>query len=284
MQPETITSAPAPSATSRTKFLISALNGTAHFVLAYYLVWGLHDMAKIAAATHFKIHGNWNPSRITFKLDDSEWWRTAVVAVYGIGPLLCLLMGVVAFIWFWRRERARRGQLKLFLLWVTFHSCNAVFGALLADTITHSGFWFVPGWLLVLGNVVTIVLAILAGLIQLVLGYFGAVAFLQAHDSKTVMRYHNRQQMVFSTLIAPWVVGSLFITLTKLPYFTTPECMHLLMIGLLLVPLAAGCLSELFSSTVKRPQPTRIGWGLVAAAVLVAVAWRLILSPLVAFG
>ena len=284
MQPEIPTRAPeSPDKLSR-KLLVSALNGTALYVLAYYLVWGLHDAAKLTASHYFQISGHWNPSRITYSMGDTEWWRTAVVGVYGIGPLLCLAVGLVAFLWFWRRERARRGQLKLFLLWLSFHSCNAVFGALLADTFTQSGFWFVPGWLLRMGNVVTIILALLAGLAQLALGYFGAVAFLQAHDSKTVMRYTNRQPMVLSTLVAPWVVGGVFVAITKLPYFAIQECMHLLMMGLLVTPMCLGCLNEVFSRTVRRPMPTRITWGLLAAAVVVALVWRLALSPPVAVG
>ena len=142
----------------------------------------------------------------------------------------------------------------------------------------------VPDWLLGLGNVMNVILALLAGLVQLGLGYFGAVAFLQAHDSHTVMRYDKRQLMVVSTLIVPWVVGSVFIALTKMPYLTVQETLHLAMMGLLVTPLALGCLNEVFSETVKRPQPTHVAWGLVGLAIVVALVWRLALSPPLTFG
>ena len=284
MHPETSASVAASPEKERFKFLISALNGTALYVLAYYLVWGLHQAAKLGVSNFYHLRGTWDPSRIAYSLGDGEWWRTAIVAVHGAGPVACLLLGFGAFQWYWRRERARRGQFKLLLLWVAFHACNAFFGALLADTFTESGFWYVSDWLIGFGNVVNVLLALVAGLVQLVLGYFGAVAFLQAHDSKTVMRYINRQRMVLSTLVVPWLVGSLFIALAKRPYLTVQEGLHLLMMGLLVTPLALGCLNELFAETVRRPQPTRVAWGLVAVAVLTAVAWRLALSPPVAFG
>ncbi|WP_354583070.1 hypothetical protein [Hymenobacter sp. UYCo722] len=253
-------------------------------MLAYYLVWGLYEAAKVLASRYFHLRGSWNPSRVVYTLNDSEWWRTAVVTVYGVGPLVCLLLSLVVFRWYWRSERARRGQRKLLLLWVIFQACNAVFGALLADTFTQSGSWYVFDWLLRMGNAVNIGLALLAGLVQLGLGYFGAIAFLQAHDSKTVMRYDNRQKMVFSTLVAPWVAGSLFIMLLKQPYLTIQEALHLAMMGLLITPMALGCLNEVFSDTVKRPQATRIAWGLIGLAVVLAVVWRLALSPPVTFG
>ena len=98
------------------------------------------------------------------------------------------------------------------------------------------------------------------------------------------MRYPNRQLMIVSTLIVPWLAGGAFIALAKLPYLTVHEVLHLLMMGLLVTPLALGCLNEVFSDTVKRPQATRVAWGLVGLAVVVALAWRLALSPPVAFG
>ena len=281
MQPETTTSS---FDSGRRKFYIVAANGTALFVLAYYFVWGLHQVIKLAVSHYFQLRGIWDPSGVRYTLADNEWWRTAIVGVYSSGPVVCLIVGLVAFRWYWRGERARRGQFKLLLLWVAFHACNAVFGALLADTFTQSGFWFVPDWLLRLGNAMNVILALLAGLVQLGLGYFGAIAFLQAHDSHTVMRYTNRQLMVVSTLIVPWVAGGVFIALAKAPYLTVQETLHLAMMGLLVTPLALGCLSEVFSETVKRPQPTRIAWGLLSLAIVVAVVWRLALSPPVAFG
>jgi hypothetical protein len=284
MQPATATTTPALEGSDKTKFLIAALNGTALYVLAYYLVWGVHQAAKLEMSRLYHLRGNWDPSRIVYTLADGEWWRMAIIGVHGVGPLACLVMGVVAFRWYWKRERARRGQLKLLLVWLFFHSFNAVFGALLADTFTQSGFWYVSDWLLQLGNVVNVLLALLAGLVQLAMGYFGAVIFLQAHDSRTVMRHSNRKIMVISTLVTPWIVGGAFIALTKLPYISVHEALHLLIMGLLVMPLALACLNEAFSETVDKPQPTHVAWGFVALAVLVAVAWRLALSPPVAFG
>lgn len=281
MQPETATSS---FETDRRKFYIVAANGTALYLLAYYLVWGLHQATQLAVSHHFQLRGTWDPSGVHYTMADNEWWRTAIIAVYGSGPMVCLVLGLLAFRWFWRSERARRGQFKLLLLWVTFHACNAIFGALLADTFTQSGFWYVPDWLLRLGNAMNVLLALLAGLVQLGLGYFGAIAFLQAHDSYTVMRYSNRQLMVGSTLVVPWVAGSVFIALTKAPYLTVQETLHLVMMGLLVTPLALGCLSEVFSETVKRPQATQVAWGLVGLGIIIALAWRLALSPQVTFG
>ena len=284
MPPESAPLAPALPGPHRRKFLIAALNGTASYVLAYYLVWGLHQGAKLETSRYYNLRGTWDPSRISYSLADGEWWRGAIVAVNGVGPAVCLALGMGTFLWFWKRERALRGQFKLFLLWVAFHSCNAVFGALLADTFIRTGFWYVPDWLFRFGTVVNVLLALVAGGLQLGVGYLAAAPFLQAHDSKTVMQLQNRRLMLLATLIGPWVIGSGFIALTKASYFSLYEALHLVVMGLLVVPTALACLNEVFAETVKKPRPTRVTWGLVGLAVAVAVAWRLALSPPVTFG
>jgi len=285
MSPETTPAVAEPTLKRETrKFLIVATNGTAIYLLAYYLTSALHQAAKILLSARFHLRGTWDPSKIVYTMADKEWWRLAIIAVNGIGPLVSLLLGIAAFQWYWRRVRAKRGNFKLLLIWVAFHGCNAFFGALLADTFTQTGFWYVPSWVFELGNVVNVLLAFVAGLVQLALGYMAAVPFLQAHDSKTIMRYQNRQCMVVCTLILPWLLGSLLIALTKVPYINIQEILRLLMMGLLITPTTLGCLNELFESPVRRPQTTNFSWGYITLAVLLMLIWRLALSPPIMFG
>ena len=128
MEPATSTLSPRAGGAEKNKFIISALNGTGLYVLAYYLVWGVYEVVKVQASRYFHLRGVWTPSRVVYTLSDNEWWRTAVVTVYGVGPLVCLVLGLIVFRWYWQSERARRGQRKLLLLWVAFQACNAVFG------------------------------------------------------------------------------------------------------------------------------------------------------------
>lgn len=266
------------------KFLISAVNGTALYVLAYYIINGLHQLAKMAVSQHFSLRGSWDPSRIVYSMADRDWWRTAVIAAYGVGPLISVIAGFAAYQLYWRNLRARRGVVKLLVLWVAFHGVNAFFGALLADTFTQSGFWYVPSWLFELGNVVNVLLAFVGGLMQIGLGYLLAAPFLQAHDSKTVMKYQRRQRMVIHTLFIPWAAGTLFIILAKIPYISIQEILRLLMMGLLVTPTALASINELFESTVRKPQPTHFVWGLIGLTVVVAAVWYLALSPPILFG
>ena len=284
MQPETATLAPLTADVPRRKFAIAALNGTAIYVLTYYGVWAAYQFSKVEMSRRLHLRGVWDPSRVVYLLADQEWWQLAVLGAYGIGPLVCFFIGVFAFVWYWKHERAQRGLFKLLLLWVAFHACNAIFGSLLADSLRQEGSWYVTDWLLRIGNAANVIIALSAGLIQLGLGRVGAVAFLQAHDSHTVMKYSNRKRMVLYTLMLPYVAGGLFIALAKMPYTSVNEGLHLLMMGLLIFPLILGCVNDPFDATVEKAQPSYVAWGLVILAVLAAVTWRLVLSPPLSFG
>ncbi len=274
----------APVSKSSQKFYISALNGTVCFTLAYLLVNGLYQLATVLMAERLRVRGSWGPSTVSFSLADNEWWRLGVVAVYGIGPLVVAGLGLLAYQWYWQRQRAQRGLLKLLLLWVALHAVNAVLGGLVADTFLRTGFYYVPAWLLGLGTVVNVVLAVVAGLAQVVVGSWAAVAFLQAHDSRTVMRYEYRQRMVVSTIVLPWLLGAALLALVKAPRFSLQEGLHLAALLLLLLPMAVGCLNELFGATVRSPQGTGGAGGLLALGALLLLGWRRLLSPPRVFG
>ena len=266
------------------KFRVALVNNTVLYVLAYTFVWAIHQFAKIFLSEYLHLRGNWDISKIVYTMADNEWWRLAIIAVNGIGPFVCMLLAITAYTWYWRRLRASRGLFKLLVFWIALHAINLVLGALLADNFTQSGFWFVPSWVFQMGNVPNVLAGIAAGIAQIVLGYFGGVAFLQAHDSKTVMRYQNRRRMVMYTLILPFIYGTGIICLSRLPDLALSEALRLLTMLLLVGPMCLGCLSELFGSTVRGPKNTRVAWGMMGLGIILLLLWRLFLYPAVSFG
>lgn len=260
------------------------LNGTACYLLAYQLVHLVAEAAPVFVARRANIPGVWSLSGIRFILGDGGWQRDSVVNVYGLGPLLLTVLGVGAFLLFWLYQRQQRGLFKLLLLWLSLHATNAVLGGLLADTVTQSGSWYVPNWLLGGGGTwPSTVLGLLFALVQLGLGFLAAVPFLLAQDSRTALQFDNRARLIIYGVIGPWLVGSLLLALSKLPHLGVNEVLHYATMGLLLVPLAINSNQEFFNQSEVLPYPTRVAWGLVALALLGLLAWRLALGTPVAF-
>ena len=277
LQPTSTDVADSAPATVRAKFRVVFLNATASYLVAYQLVTFIYQAGTVAAARRLGVPGTWSLEGVRFDLGDSGWGRNMVLDVYSAGPALAFALGVLAFGIFWKRQRHRRGLGKLLLLWIIMHAMNTVFGGLLADTVTQSGSWYVPNWLLG-GTWASALLGLLLGAAQLVLGYLAATPFLLSQDSHTVLQFERRPQLVRYTIFGPWLVGSTLLAISKLPYLSINEGLHYATILLLLIPLALGCLQESFNQKKWTPSPTRLAWGLLVLAGLGLVAWRLALG------
>ena len=280
-------STPAPAARSasvaHSKFLKVFLNATACYLLAYQFVNLVYQASLVYVARRANVPGFWNLGGVRFELSDSGWRRDMVLDVYGTGPALVLLLGGLCFLLFWWR-RQQPGLGKLLLLWIALHATNTVLGGLLADTVTQSGSWYVPNWLLGMGATwPSMVLGLLFAAVQVVLGFVAAVPFLQAQDSHTILQFDRRAHLVVYALAGPWLVGSLLLALSKLPHLGVNEGLHYATMGLLLIPLAIGCQREFINERGLLPRPTRVAWGLVGLALLALLAWRLALGAGVAF-
>jgi len=260
------------------------LNATACYLLAYQAVHLVAEAVPVFMARRANIPGVWSLGGVRFVLGDGGWRYNTVLSVYGLGPTLLAGLGAAAFVLFWKWLRYRRGLAKLLLLWLVLHCTNTVLAGLLADTITQSGSWYVPNWMLGKGSTwPSIVLGILFAILQIFLGFLAAIPFLLVQESRTALQFDNRSRLVRYTVLGPWLAGSLLLTLSRLPFIHVNELLHFATMGLLLVPLALGCQQEFFSQKEVLPYPTRVAWGLVGLAGLGLLAWRLALGAPVAF-
>ena len=265
------------------KFLKVFFNATACYLLAYQLVNLAHQAATVYVAQRANVPGLWNLGGVRFELSDSGWRRDMVLDIYGAGPTLVLVLGGLSFLLFWWR-RQQPGLGKLLLLWVALHATNTVLGGLLADTVTQSGSWYVPNWLLGLGSTwPSTVLGLLFAAGQVVLGFLAAGPFLQAQDSRTILQFDRRAHLVVYALAGPWLTGSLLVALSKLPHLGVNEVLHYATMSLLLIPLAIGCQREFINERELLPRPTRVAWGLVVLALLALLGWRVALGAGVTF-
>jgi len=278
LQPTSTDVAELPLAAVRAKFWVVFYNATACYLVAYQVVAFVYQASTALVARRLGVPGTWNLNGLHFELADGNWSRNMVLEVYSIGPAMTLALGLLALGWFGKWQRHRRGLAKLLLLWLTFHAFNLVFGGLLADTVTQSGSWYVPNWLLGTGGTwPSMVVGLLLAAVQVVLGFVAATPFILAQDSHTVLQFERRPQLVRATIVGPWLVGSLLLAVSRLPYLSLNESLHYTTMALLLVPLALGCLQESFSQKKWTPSPTRIAWGLLALAGLALLAWRVVL-------
>jgi dipeptide/tripeptide permease len=157
------------------------------------------------------------------------------------------------------------------------HGCNLIFGALIAGTLTKSGFWFalrwsgfsdMGVWLAAFGCIIVL----------LGIGILAAPAFLFSCDSISLMEYQNRKKMLAATVIYPWLFGSLLILLLKFPDLHFLETYQHFTLLLMLLPVYFLNQQNLFSETVEMPKRTRLAQMALILLVLLALAFRVLLQ------
>lgn len=280
--PSAATSLPPHSETGKT--VLAAVNATIAYLVGYLVVQGAYQLATVSMAARLGIRGKWQLGQVQFHLADGQWWRTAVLAVYGAGPLVCAGLGLGALWWFWKLARRQRGLLKQLLLWVMLHACNLSAGVLVADTVTQSGAWYVPSWLFLAGNTLNIGVAVLAGVVQMGLGVLAARLFLQSHDSITLMEYYNRRRLLWATVVVPWLASNLLLAAFYFPAQSSNEQLHGLTMLLLLGPLYGASSSGFFDSPLEQPGRPRLARGLGVALALALLLARVLLGRGISFG
>ena len=251
------------------------LNATALYVLAYMLTQMVVQATQIYLAFMYLIPTIWYPSKVNFRIQDSEWRRAAIIIIFSAGQVLTLIM---AFFFMTRLPSAheRRGLLKVFYMWLVLHGFNQFFGAMVADTFLSTGFWLPPRYLFISSEVPAVTLGFIFANVGLVIGYKMALPFLKTCDSISLMRLENRVPLIWTTIFGPWLLGTALICLCKIGKITGMELSHLVSILLLLIPMAVGIRFEMHEQTVQYPRRPRLHRVLVLLTLLFLGAYRLV--------
>ncbi|MBK0403999.1 hypothetical protein I5M27_13475 [Adhaeribacter sp. BT258] len=253
-----------------------AANSTILFLLAYLVSYLAYQIATLAAAFSARIPTVFHLGHLEFKIPDSAWRTADVIAVYAAGPVVALALAFLAGVLF-MVVRKKRGLQKTFFLWTFLHGCNLFFGALIAGTITKSGFWFAIRWS-GFNDTALWIMAFLFIFILLAIGVLAAPAFLFSCDSISLMEFQNRPKMLAATVMYPWLFGSFFLVLLKFPDLQYYELLQIFTLMLILLPVYFLNQQNLFSETVEMPKRTRLAQTALVLLVIMAVAYRLLLQ------
>jgi len=217
----------------RRHHLITLVNSTTFFVLSFLTVFFLNQIVTIVTASFFDIPAVLFSYRIYWPLYtySSLYTRAALIVIFGIGPMLCLILGFVFYRLF-MRSQYRQVYYRQFLLWAALHGFNNFFGAYIVGVITRTGFIYTSEWLF-LSNVLDveeIVFLSVSIIIMIVAGYLSTKQFLNTAISQKIIAPRIRVVYIFTMVLLPWMAGNSLLYLMNAPrnpfyllllYFTT---------------------------------------------------------------
>lgn len=253
----------------------ATVNGTSMFLLSYLLVYFTCQVASLAMAHHQGIAAVLHYNQLEFVMKGRLWQSDTVVLVYGIAPVAALTLAGICQIWSWTLQRTP-GNWKQFCFWGMLHGLNLGLGALITGFFTHSGAWYALHWFPLAPKTIFI-LSLSASLVLIGIGLLLPYIFLQCCDSITLMQAPNRQGMLWSMLLGPWLLGSVLLVLFKFPV-SDYELFLCLSLAFLVVPVYLRSRAMLINEGFLNPRRSRIAWGVVVLNIITTLLLRLCLN------
>ncbi len=192
---------------TKSNFWIIAVNSTASYVLAYLFVFYIDFISKIFLSGNFGFNIGFDWDSIYYYVEPHEWTHDSVRLIFGAGPILILVLGLIALIAFWSlvEEPAR---LKTFFMWFALHAFNFTFGSLLIGNIFKEGIGHVFNWMY-LTDTTKMIVALIGFLGLLGTAYFmSRVAAVSANSYFNRLTENNFPFFVTAQLIVPFILGT----------------------------------------------------------------------------
>lgn len=292
------------------KYIITAVNSTVMYLLAYLFVNIYYQVITINRAYSFSIDAKLLYYKIGWLKgpDSLLWTHESVKHIFAIGPILSFALAIV-FIVIYIFARQKKGLFKLFCVWTIMHSLNMFLGALLIGILTtinfpytnqilktisdfmfftkdvsysSLGFGYVSDWMY-MNNKTKAALFIISGLLSLIIGFFSPRFFLKTAQSKSLVKNKiSRQSTILFQTYLPWLFASLFLLLIKIPHNLRYEIYLYLSMLIIIFPSVFNVLRNPKSyrtiMIVKEPKPISIHKPLLIFTIILYIAFRLIFN------
>jgi hypothetical protein len=272
----------------RNGYFKTLINSMTLFLLSFLLVYFVHQFATIFTAKAFDIPTKLYSYRIDWPLYTYSYLytRKALVVIFGMGPLVCLVLGIGFFrLFLWTRFRTV--FLKTFSLWTAFHAINLFFGAYIVGVITRTGFVYTSEWLFLsnIFDVEEIVLMIVSIVVLLIVGYYSTRQFLYASDSSVIIEPKYRILYLLSKVLIPWLAGTLVLYAVNIPKNPLELILLYGTSALIVIPVFSNYNSTNMQmlKLPRVPDKFRIGWVYILITIIAIFATRLLLKSGISF-
>ena len=217
-------------------FLTIILNSTAYFILSFYFMYLLGQLAVAVAAMQFDYTSVLYYHKLVYTIDTYSWTPDAVKLLFSLAPVLSLIVGVIFFfVYFGMTENTMK--FKVFFLWCFIHGVVWFFGAVLAGTLLDKGFGYVVMYFYLL-DTGKLIISLLSIAIMLFIAAYSTRGFLFSANSYFMeLNEHNRTFFVFAQIVVPLIVGTAIIILSKIPKINFYELFILLTYVLIMIPV-----------------------------------------------
>jgi hypothetical protein len=267
----------------RKKFLNIFFLSTAYYIFSFLLIYIIYQAVTIIVATNFNIPIEWNYYRVRFPLStgSSLYTRSALVSIFGSGPLASLVLTLIFLKLFFSKSPSAK-NFQLLYLWGLITGMNMFFGSYIVGILTRTDFVYSTEWLMMNHpyDFRELLLTTISLIMMLVAGWLITPMFLISSGSMTLVSSENRIFLIFAQVILPWVTGIILFFLITTPKFYLPFLLKTVTPGLLLLP-SLFTFNSVRNNTILEMgmiRRTYFRWGIVIVVVILLFIYRIVLN------
>jgi hypothetical protein len=226
------------SKTLRGEFTSIMINATALFVLSYLFIFFFSMLASAIASTIFDFSSIIYYYNVYFFIRSDEWYADAVKVIFSSGPVVALFLGTLLLIIF-SYIREDKGIFKMFYFWGFLHGYSFFFGGLLTGTLFSRGFGHVIIWSYIM-DTGKLVYSFISVAVLITIGLLSTKSFLiSANSYYTNINKKNRTPFIFAQVVMPFILGTIILTLIRLPKIDEYFIFVTLTLLLVIIPILA---------------------------------------------
>lgn len=216
-------------------YLIYFINSTAAFISTYFIISILRSLFTILIANECDINSKLFINRIEFLIPQNSnvWTFDATLSVYFSGPFFSFLLGAILSIYFITKKKKHK-FFAIFLFWAFINAFSFFFAAFLADLITNTGIVYALNSMN-FGHSIRIIIFISITYLMIHLGALSIKVFVFSSDPCYIKTFRKRIKYLFSSILLPWLFGSLIILSIITPPFSKYYIFLLLLMFLFLI-------------------------------------------------
>ena len=144
------------------------INSLFYFLCAYLILFLISRISVAISASAFSIPVRLYYHEIDYLIRSSEWSSDSVTVIFGTGPLLCLLLGLVLLLIF-INVATEEGRLRILLVWLIILALVNFFGEIIIGSVMNQGFGYVIMYMFIM-DTGRVVVTLLGGILLFLCG------------------------------------------------------------------------------------------------------------------
>ncbi len=256
-------------------YLLIFLNSLFYFLCAYFILFFISRISVAVSASAFSIPVRIYYNTIDYLIRSSDWTSDAVSVIFGTGPLLCLILGLV-FLIVYTKVESETGILRILLVWLIIISVVTFLGEIIIGALMNQGFGYVIMYLFIM-DTGRVVVTLLGGILLFFAGLaMSRVLLYTANTYLPDLKGFDKTKFIIYQYLFPYMAGILIIQLVEIPKISWFYTLIRLCGIIFLVPVLTRSASHQDICFEEEIPEVSISWKAAAAALAMILIYRVV--------